>query len=440
MIELLNEIDSDMWIAGGVLLVSYAVIFSEYIHRTSAAIIGATVMVGVGAACGFYSQEAAIQAIDGNTMLLLLGMMILVALLHPTGAFEYLAIRIAKKAGNNPRLLLIYLSLSVSLLSMVLNNVTTIMVFAPLTMLITRMLRLNPAPYLLAEAILSNISGISTLIGDPPNIMIGSAADFDFLTYFQHMAPIILPTWLGVIVLILILFHRTLAQSDANDSEIDLNETNAIKDIVGLRRILFALTVVLILFLIHHHLHLYPAFVAIIGLALTLALIRPDIETVVHDLEWSVLLFFTALFVLVGGVEASGLLDVIGNAVGHIADDPNLLLLAALATIWVSAFLSAIIDNIPFTVTMIPIIAGLAGQGINVEPLWWALAIGVGLGGNATHIGSTANIICMEESRHSGVPEGVITPAAWLKTGLPVVFVSLAIASFLFILFFALLQ
>jgi Na+/H+ antiporter NhaD/arsenite permease-like protein len=440
MVDASNAVNTGMWLAGGILVLSYAMIFTEYIHRTSAAIIGAVVMVGVGTAAGFYSQEAAVQAIDANTMLLLLGMMILVALMHPTGGFEYLAIRIAKTAGNNPRLLLIYLGFAVSVLSMVLNNVTTIMVFAPLTMLITRMLHLNPAPYLLAEAILSNISGISTLIGDPPNIMIGSAANFDFITYFSHMAPIILPTWLSVIALLLILFRRSLAQSIMATSEIDLDETKAIKDIVSLRRILFALAVVLILFVVHHHLHLYPAFVAIVGLAMALLLVRPDIEKIVYDIEWSVLLFFTALFVLVGGVEASGLLDVIGNAVGHIADDPNLLLFAALATIWVSAFLSAIVDNIPFTVTMIPIIAGLANQGINIEPLWWALAVGVGLGGNATHIGSTANIICMEESRHSGVPEGVITPAAWLKTGLPVIFVSLIIASFLFTLFFALLR
>jgi Na+/H+ antiporter NhaD/arsenite permease-like protein len=427
----------DMWLAGGILLAAYALIFSERVHRTYAAIAGAVVMVGVGSWRGFYSQEDALLSIDANTILLLMGMMMLIAMLRPTGAFEYLGIRLAKLSGGSPRLLLVYLGIAVSLLSMILDNVTTVIIFAPLTVLVTRLLNLNPAPYLIAEAMLSNIGGAATLVGDPPNIMIGSAADIDFVTFLVNMAPLVVPPWLGTMALLLLLFRRELRPLSGDPVQVDLNETKAIRDHVQLRRILLALGLVIVLFFLHHRLDYYPAFVSLIGLALGLVLIRPHPEKLMEEVEWSVLLFFAALFVLVGGVEGSGLLDLIGTYLASIAQEPGMMLITALLLMWVAALLSALVDNIPFTVTMIPIVGALAMEGLDVYPLWWALAIGVGLGGNGTHIGATANIICVAEAERSGLPEARITPLQWLRVGLPVVLSGLLLASVAFTTIYA---
>ncbi len=430
-----------MLLAALVLTGAYAVIFTERVHRTIAALVGAVVMVLAGEAAGFYDQDQAMAAVDGNTMLLLLGMMLLVALLRPTGGFEYLAIRLAKLSAASPRRLLVYLALAVSVLSMFLDNVTTVIIFAPLTVLITRMLNLNPAPFLMAEAMLSNIGGASTLVGDPPNIMIGSAAELDFNAFLTHLLPVVVPVWLITVGLVLVLFRRDLryppgGRAEARALALDLDESKAIKEPAMLRRVMLAMVIVIALFFVHHHLDLYPAFVAFIGLVIALALVRPDPEDLLKQAEWPVLLFFAALFVLVGGVEASGLLDLIGAQLAHLARDPSQLLLTALVLMWVAALVSAVVDNIPFTVTMIPIVAGLQAKGLAVEPLWWALAIGVGLGGNGTHIGATANIICVAEAERSDIPGARITPARWLKAGLPAMLAGLVAASGVYALLF----
>ena len=427
---------AEMGLALGILILAYVLIFTEVMHRAYAALLGAVVMVMLGGWAGFYSQEAALTSIDGNTMLLLMAMMMLVAMLRPTGAFEYLGIRLAKLAGGSPRRLLIYLCAAVAVLSMFLDNVTTVIIFAPLTVLVTRMLNLNPAPFLIAEAMMSNIGGSATLVGDPPNIMIGSAAGIDFVHFLAHMGPLILPVWLVAMALLLFLFRHDLRPVDAA-AVVDLDERKAIKDRPALKRIVGILAGVVALFFLHHTLHWYPAFVSLLGLAVALAWLRPDAEKLMTRVEWSVLLFFAALFVLVGGVESSGLLDLVGARLATFAGEPGQLLLAALLLMWVAALLSAIIDNIPFTVTMIPIVAALEQQGVNVAPLWWALALGVGLGGNGTHIGATANVICIAEAERAGLAAARITPGRWLRAGLPVMFTSLSVASVVFALFFA---
>jgi Na+/H+ antiporter NhaD/arsenite permease-like protein len=426
--------NSEMALALGILMLAYVLIFSEVMHRSYAALLGAVVMVMLGGWAGFYSQEAALLAIDGNTMFLLMAMMMLVAMLRPTGAFEYLGIRLAKLAKGSPTLLLIYLCAAVSVLSMFLDNVTTVIIFAPLTVLVTRILNLNPAPFLIAEAMMSNIGGAATLVGDPPNIMIGSAAKIDFVTFLVHMGPLILPVWLVAMGLMLFLFRRELRPADTS-AIVDLDENKAITDWPGLKRIVSVLAGVVVLFFLHHTLHWYPAFVSLLGLALALAWLRPDPEHLMTKVEWSVLLFFASLFVLVGGVDASGLLDLVGSHLAEFASEPGHLLATALLLMWVAALLSAIIDNIPFTVTMIPIVAALEQQGVNVMPLWWALALGVGLGGNGTHIGATANVICIAEAERSQLPAARITPLRWMKVGLPVMFGSLSVASGIFALF-----
>jgi Na+/H+ antiporter NhaD/arsenite permease-like protein len=423
-----------MWIAASVLVVAYVLIFSEVIHRTLAGVIGAVAMIVTGMIFGFYTQTEAIEAIDANTMFLLMGMMTLVVLLKPTGGFEYLAIRMAKLSRGNPKLLLIYISTVVTIISLFLDNVTTVLVFAPLTVVIARLLAVSPVPYLMAEALLSDTGGVATLVGDPPNVMIGSAAGIDFNQFLFHMGPIVFVSWLVTLGHMLALFRTEMAQKI--EGALDLDESRVLKDPKTLVAVSFSIGVVILLFFIHHHFDLFPGFVAWIGVAVALLLVRPDPEELLKGLDWPVLVFFAGLFIIVGGVESSGLLDLMGLELAEIARDPDHLIMTALVIMWASAVISAVVDNIPFTVTMIPIIAGLESQGVDVKPLWWALALGVGLGGNGSHIGSTANVICVAEAERSGVPEYRITPMFWLRKGTPVMLSTLAISSLLMVVFF----
>ncbi|MCB1727076.1 MAG: anion permease [Gammaproteobacteria bacterium] len=431
-----HAVDGNMLVAAGILIASYVLIFTEVIHRTSAAILGAVTMVAVGMLLGFYTQEEALMAIDANTILLLTAMMMLIAMLRPTGAFEYTAVVIARFSANDPRRLLIYLSLVVSLISMVLDNVTTLIVFAPLTVLIARILQINPMPYLMSEAILSNVGGASTLVGDPPNIMIGSAGNISFNAFITHMGPPIVAVWVVTVLVLLLMFRADLSprRQDIHTEQFDLR--NAVKDKGSLWRMLSALGLVDALFFSHHHLGIYPAFAALLGLAAALLLMQPKPEVLFGEINWSVLMFFVGLFVIVGGVEASGLLGLLGANLAGLAAEPGKLLLTGLILMWVAAVMSAVIDNIPFTVTMIPIILGLEASGAQVAPLWWALAIGVGLGGNSTHIGATANLIAVSESERCGIRGAYISPLAWMRIGIPTTLVGLAVASAIYTVFF----
>ena len=239
-----STLSGPMIASGLILVMAYALIFAEIIHRMHAAIVGAVVMVGIGMYGGFYSQEQAIRSIDANTMLLLAGMMMMVAMLRTTGGFEYLAIRIAKRTASRPRYLLLSLALAVSVISMFLDNVTTVIIFAPLTVLICRMVGLNPMPYLMAEAMMSNIGGIATLVGDPPNIMIGSAAGIDFNRFLLHMGPTTAIVWGVTVVLLLFRFRRELATPATFTGIVDLDESRAITDPRGLKRGLAGMAVI----------------------------------------------------------------------------------------------------------------------------------------------------------------------------------------------------
>jgi Na+/H+ antiporter NhaD/arsenite permease-like protein len=436
MSDAAQTFDTNMLIAAGVLAGSYALIFSEIIHRTSAALLGAVTMIAVGMLFGFYTQEAAITSIDANTILLLAAMMMLVAMLRPTGAFDYTAIVIARLSAGDPRRLLIYLSLAVSLISMVLDNVTTIIMFAPLTVLIARILKLNPMPFLMAEAILSNVGGASTLVGDPPNIMIGSAAGINFNAFLAHMGPPIAVIWAVTVLLLLVMFRKELAPAGGKLSTEQFDLQHALRDTRSLWLVMSALALVVALFFVHHRLHILPSFAAFLGLALALVLLRPRPEDLFGEVNWSVLVFFAGLFIIVGGVESSGLLSLGGRYLAKLAADPGDLLLACLALMWIAAAMSAVVDNIPFTVTMIPIILGLEASGAQITPLWWALAIGVGLGGNSTHIGATANLIAVTEAEQSGIEGARITPLTWMRIGIPTTVLGLLVASAIYATFF----
>lgn len=251
---------TEMIVSVIVLLISYGVIFSEWLHRTHAALIGAVVMVGVGMSMGFYSQEQAVVAIDANTLLLLLAMMAVVTLLRPTGLFELTAVLIAQYTQGSQRRLLIYLSMAVSLISMVLDNVTTVIVFAPLTVLICRVIQVNPMPFLMSEAMLSNIGGIATLVGDPPNIMIGSAAGINFTDFLVHMGPPVVVIWAVTVSFLLWVFRKELAVQTVDIGDAQLDHTQAIQSSDKLLRVVIPLLLIIVLFFVHHHFHLYPAY------------------------------------------------------------------------------------------------------------------------------------------------------------------------------------
>jgi len=291
---------------------------------------------------------------------------------------------------------------------------------------------------LIGEALLADTGGVATLIGDPPNIMIGSAAGLSFIDFLVNLAPIVLVAWLVALVVLRFLYREYLSQTPGNvEALMKLDERAALHDRTALTRTLTVLGGTILLFFVHNLLHLQPSFVALLGAAAALLWVQPaDVEEVLKHVEWPVLMFFAALFVTVGGIEASGLLNLLAEGVTALATQD--LMLTGVALMWGGAILSAIIDNIPFTIVMIPVIQDLGlSAGLNVTPLWWALALGAGFGGNGTIIGSTSNVITVAVSEKTSTP---ITSKIWMKTGLPVMVATLLVATILFVLRFNFLQ
>lgn len=431
--------NTNMTVSAVILVLTFTFIFMEGIHgihRSKVALAGALIMIIVGQIFGFYNQHEAVAAIDWNVIFLLGAMMTIVAVMIPTGGFDWLAYVIANWSRGRLFLLLAALGTAVTLISLILDNVTTVVIFGPLTIFICRALGVNPIPYLLAEALLSDTGGIATLVGDPPNIMIGSAAGIDFNTFFYHMGGIVFICWIAVLFFQKILFKKELAEKP---QQAEFKTKGVIKDMQTLRWALISLGIVVVLFTLHTKLHLEPGLVAMIGLSIILVFARKvDIEHTLKEVELPILLFFISLFVVVGGVEHSHLLSWAGQFLVPFAKENPLQ--ACVLLMWGAAVLSAAIDNIPFTVAMIPIILSMEAHGINTAPFWWALALGVGLGGNGTHIGSTANVYIVTISeriaRELNKPEYRITPGMWFRKGTPVMVLTLIIATTIFVLFF----
>lgn len=415
-----------------IFVITFAMILLDRVHRTIVGMAGAAVMLAAGMVMGFYSQEQALHAIDFNTLGLLLGMMILVRILEQTGFFQYVAILTAKTSRGNPWFLLVMLGTTTTVLSLFLDNVTTVVLIAPVTILIAELLGISPIPFLIAEALLSDTGGVATLVGDPPNVIIGSAAGFTFGDFLTHTAPVVLVAWLATLLLLRLLFRSELANPPRNiDALMRLDENEALHDRATLGKTIIVLGVIVLLFFLHGQLHLTPAYIALGGAAAALLWVRPDVDETLPHVEWSVLLFFAALFVAVGGLEASGVLGLLAGGVVGLAQAN--LLAASLLVLWVAAIASATVDNIPFTIAFVPVIQQLGHLGIPTSPLWWALALGAGFGGNATPIGSTANIIVVTLSEKTRTP---ITTRIWLRSGVPVMIVTCIVGSVLFALFF----
>jgi Na+/H+ antiporter NhaD/arsenite permease-like protein len=420
-------------LTGLIFVASLALIFSEKLNRTIVSMAGAVLMVALGKVLGFYSEKAALAAIDFNTLGLLLGMMILVALLEPTGFFQYLAVWAGRLSRGRPVWLLVLLGSVTTVLSMFLDNVTTVVLIAPVTVLISEILGVSPTPLLIAEALLANTGGVATLVGDPPNVLIATAANFSFNDFLTHSLPIIVVVWLVALILLRYLFRAELsAHSPNTEAVLKLDPVHALEDRRTARRVLTVLGGAILLFFFQERLRLTPAFIALAAAAIALVWVQPVIRKTLERIEWGVLIFFAALFVMVGGLEAAGVLRAVAEVVGNIKGMPPVLL--GVAIIWIAAGLSAVIDNVPLTIALIPVIQGLAAKGVNVIPLWWALAFGAGLGGNGTIIGSTANIIVASLSERTRTP---ITSALWNKRGLPIMLVTCAVASILYVLLYA---
>jgi len=421
-------------LASLIFLASLWLIFSEKLNRTITGFLGAALMVGLGKLLGFYDKTQAVAAVDFNTLGLLLGMMILVALLEPTGFFQFLAVWAGRVSRGRPVRLLILLGAVTTVVSMFLDNVTTVVLIAPVTILICEILGINPAPFLIAEALLSNTGGAATLVGDPPNMLIASAAGFSFNDFLTHSLPIVTIVWFSALWLLRYLFRRELAVRPPNaEAVLKLNPGESLDDPKTARRVLIVLSGAILLFFLDEWLELSPAFIALGAASIALVWVRPDINDVLRRIEWSVLVFFGALFVMVGGLEASGVLGRIVALLELLDTIPPVLF--GLVLLWFSAGLSAFVDNVPITIALIPVLQGLEAHGVNVQPLWWALVFGAGFGGNGTIIGSTANIVVASISERTRAP---ITSKLWNKRGLPVMLVTCAVASVLYLLLYPL--
>jgi Na+/H+ antiporter NhaD/arsenite permease-like protein len=423
-----------LWLATVLFVATYAVIITEKINRAIVSLIGAGLMITLGV----LNQEAAIRGIDFNTLGLLTGMMVIVAISRRSGVFQYVAVLSAKKVKARPWGILVMLSLVTAVFSALLDNVTTVLLVAPVTLLITEELEINPYPFLFAEIFASNIGGTATLIGDPPNIMIGSAVKLSFNDFLFNLAPITPLIMLLTLVAIYFIWGRGMRASEkAMKRVMSFNEREAITDVVLLKKSLFVITMVITGFVLAHPLHLEPATVAMAGAALLLLLTSigksaEDQSENVHksfgEVEWVTIFFFVGLFILVHGLEHVGLLEILANKV--LALTGGDMAITAMAILWVSALFSAIVDNIPFVATMIPLIESMAptfGGAEQLLPLWWSLALGACLGGNGSLVGASANLIVAGFAERSGHR---IRFLPFMIMAFPLMIMSIVVASF----------
>lgn len=420
------------WVAVTLLLGVYGIIMAEKFNRAVLSLLGAGLMV----LCGVLTQQQAIAGIDFNTIGLLTGMMVIVAISQKTGMFQYVAIKSAKAVKGDPWGILVMLSVVTAVFSAFLDNVTTVLLIAPVTLLITDALGIKPYPFLFAQILSSNIGGTATLIGDPPNIMIGSAAGLSFYDFLVNLTPIIPIVMLTMVTVIWFMFGRGLhATEDAKALVMQFNENDAIEDVLLMKKSLFVLFLVISGFTVAHSFHLEPASIAMFGAALLLLLQTWGMdlsakdhayEEIMAEVEWTTIFFFVGLFIIVTGVEHTGVIRMLANKTLELTGgDFNA---TAGAILWVSAIASALIDNIPFVATMIPLIENMAptfGGADALVPLWWALALGACLGGNGTLIGASANLIVAGFAQRAGHP---IMFLQFMKHAFGLMLVTIAIA------------
>lgn len=418
-----------IWFAGILFLIIYTVIISEKIHRTIIALWGAVLLIILG----ILTQQEAINYIDFNTIGLLFGMMVIVGITRKSGIFEYVAIKAAHSTGGDPVKIMITLSIVTAVASAFLDNVTTVLLVVPVTISICSVLEVNPIPVFVAEIFSSNIGGTATLIGDPPNIMIGSAAGLGFMDFIKNLTPVIIVIFIVTILLLKLIFKKDLQSSKKNMTKLmAMNPDDAIKDQVLLKKSLLVIAVVIIGFVTHQYLGLESATIAITGATLLMLINRQDPQEALLTVEWATLFFFVGLFILVGGLEKVGIIE--GMARETIKITRGDVTLSSIFILWFSAIASAFIDNIPFVATFIPLIKEMGQIGhMNIMPLWWALSLGACLGGNGTIIGASANVIVSGIAAQEGYP---MTFIYYMKIAFPLMLVSILISMVYLLIFF----
>lgn len=383
-----------------VFIIVYIAISSEKINKTIVALVGAALFL----LFHFIAQESAFEHVDWSVIILLVSMMIIVGITKETGLFQFVAIKAAKLAHGEPLTILILLSLITALFSAFLDNVTTILILTPVTILIAVELGLSPVPFLIPLIIASNIGGMATLIGDPPNIMIGSSAGLSFMDFIVNLAPVaILLMALGVFILFIALRGKLKVSNERRARIMDFDEKQSLQDPVLLVKCLVVLALVIGGFLLHNVLHVEASTIALAGAALLLLLVRPkELHHHLQDVEWETIFFFFGLFVMVGGLVEQGVMKLVAEKLLGFTNGN--LQATAVIVLWLSGVFSAVVDNIPFVATMIPLIKSI-GESLGPEtitPLWWSLALGACLGGNGTLVGASANVVCAGIAGKSG--------------------------------------
>ncbi len=424
---------SPILVASAILILVYIVLISEKINRSVLAMLGASLMVILGV----INQKQAIAGIDFNTLALLIGMMIIVSITSKSGLFQYVAIKSAKVVRASPLGILMTLTVITAVFSALLDNVTTVLLIAPITLLITDALDIKVFPFFFAEILASNIGGTATLIGDPPNIIIGSAAGLSFNQFLVNLAPVAIVSLIALIGIIYFIFRKSVKASLKSRAKVmRFNEKKAITDKVLMYKSLFVLFLVMIGFTAGHSLGVEPGTSALSGAALLLLIAyyrqnpEKQNETIHHifgEVEWVTIFFFAGLFIVVAGVEHTGLLEIIGNKMLAVTDGD--LMKTSILVLWVSGILSALLDNIPFVATMIPLIESTQatfGGAKEIEPLWWSLALGACFGGNGSLIGASANLTVAAYAEKAKQP---IKFMKFFAYAFPIMILTLAIAS-----------
>ena len=394
-----------------VFVVVIGLIMSEKVHRAAAALAGAVVLVFTGVMSG----EKALSYIDFNTIGVLVGMMTLVAVIRQSGLFEYVAIKAAKMVHGNPWKIMIAFILITAILSGILDNVTTVLLVGPMTIAIAKMLEINPVPFLMTQILASNVGGTATLIGDPPNIMIGSAAKLSFMDFLENTGFAVALVIVFMIITMRFKYKKVIEVEGLDTSKImNLDPNKSITDKPLLIKGVVVIGLVILGFIFHDKLGLESSVIALAAAAIMLIIGGTSVENAIQDVEWTTIAFFMSLFVVVGGLTETGVIKqmaavVIEKTAGH----PVMMMLILL---WASAILSSFLDNIPFVATLIPLVLALKADGMDVEPLWWAISLGACLGGNGTMIGASANVVLSDISTKRGYP---ITFKSYLRVGMP---------------------
>ena len=408
-------------VAVAVFLIVILLIITERVHRTAAAMAGAMVLI----LTGVMSADKALSYIDFNTIGVLVGMMIFVAIVRRSGMFEYIAVRAAKAVHGDPWKIMVAFTLITAVLSAILDNVTTVLLVGPMSIAIARMLKIDPVPFLMGQILASNVGGTATLIGDPPNIMIGSAAHLSFMDFLDNTGFAVLFILVVLILLMKIVYEKKIELGTVDTGAIEkLDPSKSITNRALMKKGIIVLICVIVGFMFHDKLGIESSVIALTAAAVMLIIGREDVNEAIQDVEWTTILFFMSLFVVVGGLTETGIIKELASKIIDATNGHPMVTMLVL--LWASALLSSILDNIPFVATLIPLILAMQADGIDVTSFWWAISLGACLGGNGTMIGASANVVLSDISTKHGYP---ITFKSYLKVGMPFMLLSIVIST-----------